>query len=190
MIRSLAVLLLLATPALAQSGPNASFNLVNHGGKAIKELYATSAGQQNFGLNRLKAPLAAEARLPVLLPPNGTCVYDIRAVFVDGTKQDLRAVNTCKTDDVVIGSAKAPDDADFRLVNRGKQAITELTATPPGQTRGASLVDAPILAGGSRDVHVPKGRGCSFDLRLVLGDGSAKEKKGADLCKMSELAFP
>ncbi len=192
MIRRLALLLLLATPALAQPNPNASFNLVNRSDKPIKELYASSAGQTNFGLNRLKATLAAGARFAVLLPPNGTCLYDIRVVFTDGTKRDYRAVNTCRTEDVVVAAvmAKPPGDPSFRLVNRGTLAIAELTATPPGQPRGANLLASSILPAGSRDIHLPQGQGCQFDLRLVLADKTAKEKKNADLCKLSELPFP
>jgi hypothetical protein len=192
MIRLLALLLLLAGPALAQTNPNASFNLVNHSEKPVKELYASSAGQTSFGTNRLKATLAPGARFAVLLPPNGTCLYDIRVVFTDGTKQDYRAVNTCKTDDVVVASTmtKPGDDPSFHLINRGTLAIAELTATLPGQPRGPSLLDSPIAPGANRDIHLPRGTGCVFDLRLVLADKTAKEKKNANLCKLIELPFP
>jgi hypothetical protein len=192
MIRVLVLLLLFAMPAMAQTNPNASFNLVNRSDKPVKELYASSAGQTNFGTNRLKAILAPGARFAVLLPPNGTCLYDIRVVFTDGTRQDYRAVNTCRTDDVVVAAAmtKPSDDPSFHLTNRGTLAIAELTATPPGQPRGPSLLESPIAPGGNRDIHLPRGKGCVFDLRLVLADKTAKEKKGADLCKISELPFP
>jgi hypothetical protein len=192
MIRILALLLLLATPALAQSGTDASFNLVNRSDKAVSELFASSAGQTNFGANRLKATLAPGARFMVRLPPNGACLYDIRVVFTDGTKQDYRSVNTCRTGDVVVTAAmtKPSDDPSFRLVNRGTLAITALTATPPGQPRGPSLLEQPIGPGGSRDIHIPRGQGCVFDLRLVLANHTAKEKQHANLCRLTELPFP
>ena len=72
--------------ARAQSGPpNPSFNLVNKSPQVIKELFATPAGFDNWGRNRLDGKtIAAGASFAVRLPANGNCRYDIRVVTTDG----------------------------------------------------------------------------------------------------------
>jgi hypothetical protein len=199
MIRPLAFLLLLSTPALAQTAanPNPSFNLVNKSGQPIKELLVSPAGRTNFGQNRLPSgPVAPGASFAVRLLADGNCVFDIRTVFADGTRQDLREVNTCKSDDVIIGTgaaaapAKAGDDPSFRLNNRGTQAVAELFATPAGKPRGANLLDSPLAPKTDRAIRIDKALGCVFDLRVVLADKSAKERKATNLCKVSDLPIP
>jgi len=198
MIRLLAILLLFAAPAFAQStpNPNPSFNLVNKSGQPIKELFVSSAGRATFGQNRLPTgPVANGASFAVRLLADGNCIFDIRTVFADGTKQERREVNTCKTDDVIIGAtapapAKAADDPSFRLANRGTQAVAELYATPAGKPRGGNLLDTPLAPKTDRAIKIDKGQGCSFDLRVVLADKSAKERKATDLCKVTELPIP
>jgi hypothetical protein len=204
MIRLLAFLLLLSTPVFAQpaANPNPSFNLVNKSGQAIKELLVSPAGRANFGQNRLpNGPIASGASFAVRLLADGNCIFDIRAVLVDGTKQDRHEVNTCKSDDVIIttGTAapgptpaptKATDDPSFRLNNRGSQAVAELFATPAGKPRGANLLDTPLAAKTDRAIKIDKAQGCLFDLRVVLADKSAKERKATNLCKVTELPIP
>lgn len=198
MIRLLALFLLLSVPALAQpaANPNPSFNLVNKSGQPIRELFVSAAGRTNLGQNRLPSgPVANNASFAVRLLADGNCIFDIRAVLADGSKQDRPAVNTCKSDDVIIttgaaANAKPADDPSFKLVNRGTQAVAELFATPAGKPRGSNLLDTPLAPKTDRAIKLDRGQGCSFDLRVVLADKSAKERKAADLCKVSELPVP
>lgn len=195
--RLLILLLLTAGPALAQSGqPNPSFNLVNHTTKPIVELYATPAGRANWGLNRLTGgELKPGMKFAVRTVADGNCVFDIRAVFADKTAEERRAVNTCQVEDVVLtggktAAGKGADDPSFKLVNRGTQPIVELFATPAGQARGANLLAAAALApGGSFQAVLPHGA-CSYDLRVVFADHTAKERKATDLCRVAELPVP
>ncbi|MGX9964679.1 hypothetical protein ACVFYP_15220 [Roseomonas sp. F4] len=78
----------------AASG-NPSFNLVNHGGMVIREVYVSSARETNWGLDRLGDQVLPPGRhLAVRLPLND-CVNDIRIVWVDGRNEERRRIDTC-----------------------------------------------------------------------------------------------
>ncbi len=214
MNRLLALLLLLSpfasAPAFAQAAaPNPSFNLVNRSAQPIRELYVSPSGHSNFGQNRLpNGPIAPGARFAVRLLADGNCVFDIRAVYADGTHEDRRTLNTCTADDVTVGAAdnvtagstasaapwaaaKAPDDPSFSLTNRGTQAVLELYATPPGKPRGENLLaDSPLPPKSIRTITLDRALGCRFDLRVVLADKSAKVRRATDLCRITDLPVP
>jgi hypothetical protein len=186
---------LLPMGAAAQE-QNPSFNLVNKSAKPVRELFVTPAGDANWGQNRLASgPVAPGASFAVRRKIDGNCIFDIRAVYADNTREEKRAINTCTTADVVVGgtaaaSAKAVDDPTFRLTNHLKQPIVELEATPAGQPRGANLLAAgPLAPDGEQLLHPVRGKGCSFELRVVLADKSSKTRT-LDLCKVTELSIP
>ena len=87
-----------APPAGAQ---NSSFNLVNRSGQQVRELFVTSAGNANWGQNRLDGKagnptaIAAGASYAVRRKLDTNCVFDIRAVFADGKAEERKGVNTC-----------------------------------------------------------------------------------------------
>jgi hypothetical protein len=92
----------------------------------------------------------------------------------------------------VAGPAgKAADDPSFRLVNRGKQAIAEFFATPSGSgTWGQNRLDAgPVAPQGVRAFTLPRGA-CTYDLRVVFADKRTMERKGANLCRVTDLPVP
>lgn len=195
--RALVVLALLAVtaPALAQ---NASFNLVNRGRSPIRELFVTPAGDANWGQNRLLGrTIAPGGSFLVKRRSDGNCIMDIRAVFADGRVEERKGLNTCNIDAVALGLATGPsgkpaDDPSVRLVNRGNQAIVEFFAVPPGQAHwGANRLEAgPLPPATEKMIRIAKGDGCSYDLRVVFADHTAKEKHGTDLCRMNDLPVP
>ncbi len=198
MTRLLALLMLLSFPALAQTpAQNPSFNLVNRTSKPIREFFLSSTGRTNFGQNRLTTPIAPGATFAVRPAVTGNCIYDMRVVFADGSSEERRAVNTCTADDIVVGTVasapavKAANDPSFRLTNRGTEPVLELYATPAGKTRGTNLLaDAALAPKSTRLIKLDSALGCSFDLRVVLGNKQAKERKATDLCKVNELPVP
>ncbi len=86
---------------------------------------------------------------------------------------------------------KAADDPSFRLVNRGDQAIAELFATPAGTgTWGQNRLDTgPLAPSASRVFRLPRGQ-CVYDLRVVFAKRRTLERKGADLCRVTDLPVP
>lgn len=95
-----------AAPRGPAAGPNAggnpSFNLVNRGRSAIREIYVSSARDDNWGPDRLgQNTLPVGQHLPVQLP-QGDCRNDIRIVWMDGRAEERRAVDTCALVNVVF----------------------------------------------------------------------------------------
>jgi hypothetical protein len=90
-----------AAPPQAQ-GANPSFNLVNHGRTAIREIYVSSARDSTWGEDRLGTNTLPPGRhLEVRLPLND-CLNDVRVVWSDGRREDRRQVDTCRLVNLVF----------------------------------------------------------------------------------------
>ena len=90
-----------AAPRPAGGAANPSFNLVNHGGLQIREVYVSSAQEESWGRQRLVQPLPPGAHLPVSLPLDD-CVNDVRVVWADGRREDRRQVDTCRLVNMLV----------------------------------------------------------------------------------------
>jgi hypothetical protein len=91
------------TPPALPTGPNPNFRLVNRSGRIITEVYVSSSQQQTWGPDRLgRDVLGVGQSMIVTLPRDGTCVFDIRVVYNDGTATERRRVNTCTLTEVVV----------------------------------------------------------------------------------------
>ena len=196
----LAIVLTAAVPAVALAQGNPSFNVINKSGMAIRELFATPAGDANFGRSRLNGRAIPAGGAQVIRLPAGTnCIYDIRITFAGGRNEDHRAVNTCRGTDLIAGADTPVDgaastsgsrtDPSFRLFNGGKLAVIELYASPAGSPkRGENrLTEGVIAPGAAQVVHIQGGEGCNYDLHVVFADHASREKKNADLCKITDL---
>lgn len=87
---------------------------------------------------------------------------------------------------------KPADDPSFRLVNRAQQPIAELFATPSGTgTWGRNrLEQGPLAPQAAQVFRLPRGGECVYDLRVVFADRRALERKGANLCRVTDLPVP
>jgi len=184
-----------AVLASAAQAQGTSFTVDNRSGQTLRELYVTPAGNTNWGQNRLlSGPMMAGQSATVRLR-DATCVYDLRAVYGSSAKEERREVNLCGGADVVLhgnaqAAGKASDDPSFRLTNHLKQPIVELNATPVGQPRGVNLLEsAPLGPEASLLLHPVRGKGCSFELRVVLADKTNKTRT-LNLCTATELSIP
>jgi hypothetical protein len=213
-IKAALALLLCAAPAMVPlvpaaraqgSAPNPSFNLVNKSPQVIKELFATPAGFDNWGRNRLDGKtIAAGASFAVRLPANGNCRYDIRVVTTDGHADDHRGVDTCKTDDVVFSGAANPAPgpsptpppgaaANIRLIDNGSVPIAEFYARHAGATDwGANRlliggIATAVSPNAAQTLAIPYDGSCTFELRVVFANQRAREKRGVDLCRTTDL---
>ena len=196
------LLALAAMPAGAQTAQNPSFNLLNRSQTAINEIYATPKGRTTWGRDRLEDRfLPPGGSFPVRLPADGSCAYDIRVVYEGGRAEERRDVNTCAVESVAFprgtaggaGRTQAPaaEDPSFRLVNRGRQAVNAVYATPTGVRDWGQdrLGDATVAPGASRNVRLPTGQ-CSYDVRVVYANGDATERRDLNLCGLTDLPVP
>lgn len=193
-------------PALAQEDP--SFNLVNRSGRTILELYASSAREPNWGPDRLGADVLPDGRsFAVRLPQAGGCVTDLRVTFQDGAPaEERRNLNTCQQREIVIGgpAAAPPPQAagkgapaqaqrptgnpSFWLVNNGRRTVRELYASLATDANwGPDRLGQGVVPGGERfAVRLPEGE-CLYDVLLVWQDSQRLERRGVNLCEVTEM---
>lgn len=88
-------------PAPPGAAANPSFNLVNHGRQAMREIYVSSVRETNWGQQRLQRPMQPGAHLAVRLP-EGDCMNDVRVVWADGRAEERRQVDTCRVVNIVF----------------------------------------------------------------------------------------
>ena len=200
----LALLASAAPPAAAQQNPD--FYVVNNSGRTITEIYVSSSASQNWGADRLGQNVLNSGMQYAIRPPrDGTCVFDIRVVYSNGTAEERRRINTCNISQVVFGTAgpvpRAPGSAapapqgpnpNFRLVNRSGRVITEVyVSSSQDQNWGADRLGRDVLGNGqSMIVTLPRDGNCVFDVRVVYDNGTATERRRVNTCNITEMTFP
>jgi hypothetical protein len=105
----ISALCLLPLAATAQSSAatkpanDPTFRLINASDKTITEVFATPAGRDNWGKNRLdQGTLLAQGAHVFKLPRDGNCIYDLKVVFIDGAHREKKATNLCKLSDLPV----------------------------------------------------------------------------------------
>jgi hypothetical protein len=210
LLLAFALLSCAATPAaLAQEDP--SFSLVNRSGRTILELYASSSRDANWGPDRLGADVLPDGRsFTVRLPSAGGCMTDLRVTFQDRSPaEERRNVNTCQQREIVIGApaaAQAPQapgksapqpqaqrptgNPSFWLVNNGRRTIREFYASLTTEAAwGPDRLGQGVVPAGERfALRLPEGD-CLYDILLVWQDNQRVERRGVNLCEVTELPF-
>ena len=72
-----------------------SFRLVNRGRSKINEVYASPAGDDDWGEDRLGEDVVPAGTTRVIRLPSGPCLYDLRVVFANGEANEKRRLNLC-----------------------------------------------------------------------------------------------
>jgi ribosome-associated protein YbcJ (S4-like RNA binding protein) len=87
--------------------------------------------------------------------------------------------------------ARAPQDRTIFVANELGLAMRELYVTPAGSVEpGEDLLGSETLPNGAT-LRVLLGRQplCLFDVRVVLADGTAQDKRGLDICRGNRVTF-
>jgi hypothetical protein len=190
-----------AVPAAAQSN-DPSFNLVNRSGQTINEIYVSSARQRDWGRDWLgQSVLPNGQSWPVRIPAGQDCENDIRVVYANGSAEERRRVNTCNLTDVVFGQGQAQgpqptppaqvSNPSFNVVNNTGRTINEIYVSLSSDSNwGADRLGANVLpAGQSCAVRLPVGD-CVYDIRIVLDNNSAQERRRVNTCELTNLTCP
>jgi hypothetical protein len=82
-------------------------------------------------------------------------------------------------------------DPSFRLTNRGAVTIRELfVSSSEDNNWGVDRLGQDVLpSGGSVLIRLPQGA-CLNDIRAILMDGRAVERRRVDTCALTDLALP
>ncbi|MBR0654254.1 hypothetical protein [Plastoroseomonas arctica] len=209
----------LAGPPFAGTGQaqstDPSFNLVNRSGQTILEAYVSPSTDTNWGVDRLGRDVVPNGQSYAIRLPAGQCVNDIRVVYQDRRAEERRNLNTCSLTDVEFrgqstqaapagpGAARPPGPAvaapggsaqgnpSFNLVNNTGRIIREAYASLSTETNwGEDRLGADTVAiGRNYPIRLPEGP-CIYDVRIVLDNNQAMERRNLNLCDITNLAFP
>ena len=72
-----------------------SFTLVNRGKRVLQDAYASPNPEHGWGPDRLGDRVLKPGGRTAVALPGGECRYDLRFVWIDGTVEERRGVNTC-----------------------------------------------------------------------------------------------
>lgn len=200
--------------AQAQTG-DPSFNLVNRSNRVIYEAYASPATDNNWGQDRLGQNIVPAGRNFVIRLPQGECIYDVRVVYdrQGGQAEERRNINLCNLTEVVFdgrpqqqgGQQQAPQqqaprqgmtqgprgNPSFNLVNQGQQTVMEVYASlTTDQNWGPDRLGADTVAPGAvYPIRLPEGD-CMYDMRFVYQNGQSQERRGVNLCEITNVTLP
>ncbi len=96
-----------ASPAASPGAPadrgNPDVRLVNRTGRTILQIFVSAATDRSWGEDRLgRHVLPPGHSLAITMPKDGTCLFDVRVVYDNGTAAEKRRVNTCAIGEVVF----------------------------------------------------------------------------------------
>ncbi len=199
--------------AQAQTG-DPSFSLVNRSNRTIYEAYASPSSDSNWGQDRLGQNVVPAGRNFVVRLPQGECIYDVRVVYdrQGGPAEERRNINLCNLTELVFdgrpqqggqqqqqqqqqprqGQAQGPrGNPSFNLVNQGQQTVMEVYASlATDQNWGPDRLGADTVAPGAvYPVRLPEGD-CMYDIRFVYQNGQAQERRGVNLCEITNVTVP
>lgn len=204
----------LVPAAQAQTG-DPSFSLVNRSSRTIYEAYASPSSDSNWGQDRLGQNVVPAGRNFVIRLPQGECIYDVRVVYdrQGGPAEERRNINLCNLTELVFdgrpqqggqqqqqqqqqqprqGQAQGPrGNPSFNLVNQGQQTVMEVYASlATDQNWGPDRLGADTVAPGAvYPVRLPEGD-CMYDIRFVYQNGQAQERRGVNLCEITNVTVP
>lgn len=83
------------------------------------------------------------------------------------------------------------NNPDFRLTNRGQQAINEIYVSSSSVSGwGNDRLGRNVLAPGAGfNVVLPAGQ-CVNDIRVIWADGSNVERRQVNTCNLTDVSFP
>ena len=203
-----------AAPALAQQG-DPSFNLVNRSGRLIFEVYASLATDQDWGPDRLGDNALPNGRSFTLRLPQGPCIWDLRVVYerANGPAEEKRNINLCAVTEVVFDGrqmAQPPQpqpqprpqpappqratpsgNPSFNLVNQARVTVMEAyVSLSTEQEWGPDRLGNDVVAPGRHfAIRLPEGP-CLYDVRFVYENGQTDERRGVNLCDVTNLILP
>ena len=191
----LAGALLLPALALAQSPPRAAGEreavIANDTGLGMRELYVRPANAADPGPDRLNN----EAVLPgtsfrARLGRQANCSFDIRAVFMDNSVVERRAIDLCRNSRVAYGDPSAPL-REATVTNFTDLSIQYLYAALPGAAdRGPDRLGNEVIgAGDSFRMRLGRRQDCVFDVVAVFEDETEEQRDRQDLCRNQRISF-
>lgn len=199
---ALAAALLLAPSARAdvplrpvQGAPGErEVTVVNHSPLPANELYVSPERAEQWGDDQLgERTLEPGESLRLRLGRTRECLFDVKVVYDDASREEIRGVNLCRTRQVSFdGSTATPPPetgAEHRatVVNHAPRPIQQLFLSSAAANQwGEDRLGETSISVGEQRLLTWRGD-CNVDLRVVFDNRSAEERRGLDLCKTPAL---
>jgi hypothetical protein len=200
-----------AASAARASPAGPAFTLLNRSGRPVAQLYASPAGLDEWGYDRLGTiTVPPGGRHLVRLGAGAGCRQDLRVLYRDGARQDLPGLDLCVTREVVLGVAAAaagpmPGPAAgampgpvanqapgplLALRNQGRLPVAAAFVSPAARREWGEdqLATRPLPPGGTFRLRLPPGE-CIYDVKIIATNGAAQEQRGLDLCARPGVTF-
>ena len=189
---------LLPAPALSEVSrsargavPQREVVVLNRSSRPINEIYASPGSADQWGADRLgDRMLESGASLRLRLGKTRECIFDIKVIYDDASREETRGVDLCHTRQVPFDgkAAATPPEAggDLRrvtLLNHSTRPVKQVFISPAEANQWGEdrLGESSISAGDRREVTW---RGnCNSDLRVVFENRAAEERRGINLCE-------
>jgi hypothetical protein len=168
--------------------PRRQAEIRNLSGRTIRELYASAAGPDRWGPDRLGSDVLPAGRSHTITIRSRDCVFDLRAVYDDDVAEEKRRVDLCATTTIAFDGSGAPrpPERTLTLVNRHLVPVQEayLSASRNDEWGDNLLGDEALGTGAQREIAM---RGeCEADLRIVFAEPpAAEERRGINICEVA-----
>jgi hypothetical protein len=198
-----AVAVLLAAPAHANRPDPApaplgerALTVLNHGSRSINELYVSPQTAEQWGEDWLgERTLEPGAVFRVRLGRTHACVFDVKIIYDDASREEQRGVNLCRTHQLAVdGSAAIPAPGtgvahSVTLVNQSAAPIQQVFISPTEANQwGDDRLGQGSISVADRRAVIWHGD-CYADLRVVFENRAAEERRGVDLCAVPLLSI-
>ncbi|MDW8444328.1 MAG: hypothetical protein RML45_08510 [Acetobacteraceae bacterium] len=182
------------------------FTLRNRTGLVVIQVFGRSAGEREWGPDRLGNDVLEDgAEMTIAIPSRG-CEIDLMVVYVENRAvEERRRLDACDLAELILAPgwlyadnlARIPPrrrpvpGPRVRLVNRSGRTVFTLHVFPDGAAdEGPDRLGAGTLSDGAAlDLALDPAAGCRYTLRLTYGDGTREERAGIDFCRLRELTI-
>ena len=186
-LKSLTAKVLLGLPAILLTPssllaeryqPRLSLNLENYDNSNLVQFFVYPPGSDNRIHEKLQGRVVEPgetANIDIYNKP-GQCVFDIKAVFANGSENVETQANIC---DMNGGSYSlyGKNDRVFKVSNRTDQNMVEFYWRKPGYDWGKDLLGS-VSIGARQTVVIPVNDGkCLYEFRAVFANGQIVDQQ-------------
>jgi hypothetical protein len=170
--------------------------VVNHSQRPANELYVSPDSAEQWGDDRLgEHTLEPDDTIRLRLGRTRECLFDVKVVYDDASREEVRGVNLCRTRQVIFdgSTATAPPDSGAEhgvtLVNHAPRPIQQVFLSPAAANQwGDDRLGETSISVGERRLVTWRGD-CVVDLRVVFENRAAEERRGVDLCETPAVSI-
>ncbi len=183
---------------LAETGSRREIEVTNDAEAELRELYlwpsnarpgAAERQEDRLGTGTVAAGDSTRLRLRA---ERRDCLFDLRAVFEDGTEETRQRLDLCRAPRLGFGDPATPL-LEVPVMNRALGAVQELYAAPTAAAAegrwGPDRLGSAVLEPRATTRLRVRSRDCLFDLRAVYDERRTEVLRNIDLCRVQGVVL-